>query len=361
VVADVARNLHQGGALNQRLTGWRAPAVVERGLPDCTLVVPTWKRPGPMADLLAALAQLPDPPAEVIVVDGSPDTATSDALRAVGGLPFELKYIRSPAGLTRQRNVGVDASTREYVFFLDDDCRPAPEYFRRIRDIFLADTAGKIGAVRGFLINGAKLPVGAMWRWRARLGICGTSPGQYYPTGMTWTWNETVPFAGTRPVDVLAGGAAAYRRAVFGKYRFSEFFAGYSAGEDLEMSRRIAADWELVASGEALVDHRHAAGGRPGGFAFGRMAIRNRYFIWRRHSPRVGVGVWLKFGLDLVLVVGRELGSAVAGPNRGAALQRGLGTVWGGLVCLVAPPRYAEPPARREYEFALTEIVPGGQ
>ncbi|MCG3148773.1 MAG: hypothetical protein PCFJNLEI_02220 [Verrucomicrobiae bacterium] len=339
----------------QRLTGWRAPATDERGLPDCTLVVPTWKRPVPMAELVRALAQLPDPPAEVVVVDGSPDTATSDALRAVTGLPFELKYIRSPVGLTRQRNVGVDASTREFIFFLDDDCFPEPEYFRRLRQIFLDDRAGRIGAVRGFLINGVNLPVGAMWEWRARLGICGREPGKYYPTGMTWTWNGTKPFAGTRPIDVLAGGAVAYRRAVFAKHRFSEFFAGYSSGEDLEFSRRMAADWELVASGEARVDHRHAAGGRPGGFEFGRMAMRNRYFIWRRHSPQAGIGAWWKVKLDEMLILGRELGNVIRGPARGAAVARFLGRIWGSAECVVRPPRYEEPPARREYEFDLAD------
>jgi cellulose synthase/poly-beta-1,6-N-acetylglucosamine synthase-like glycosyltransferase len=173
---------------------------------------------------------------------------------------------------------------------------------------------------------------------------------------MTWTWNQVSPFVGTRSIDVLAGGAAAYRREVFEKCRFSEFFGGYSAGEDLEMSRRVAHDWSLVVCGDALVNHHHVPESRPAGFAFGRMAIRNRFFVWRRHSPDVGVGVWFKFWLDQVLIGGGDLMRFFRKPWQGTYLLRFLGTVCGGLECWVLPPRYEEPPARREYEFELVDL-----
>ena len=328
-------------------------------LPDCSLVVPTWQRPLEVVALLEALLGLPDAPGEVIIVDGSPQKASHELIEpwAVGAkLPFDVLYIVSPPGLTRQRNVGLDAARGDYIFFLDDDCLPLPGYFQAIRKVFIADKKAAIGAVRGFIANGETGSVPLLWRLRAALGIVGTEPGKYYPTGMSWTWNQVSSFTGTRSIDVLAGGAAAYRRAVFAQHRFSEFFNGYSAGEDLEMSRRVAQGWELVVCGDAQLCHFHAASGRPGGFALGRMAVRNRYFIWRRHSPNAPASDRIKFWLDPVLVCATTLVQFLRRPWKLAALWRALGTLCGSVECLVAPPRYVEPPARREYDFQLADL-----
>ncbi len=75
-------------------------------------------------------------------MDGSPGPETADAVESWAGensLPFDLMFVDSPSGLTRQRNVGVDASAAEFVFFLDDDCIPEPGYFSAIRAAMRSD------------------------------------------------------------------------------------------------------------------------------------------------------------------------------------------------------------------------------
>lgn len=343
----------------QKLSGWRATPTAAVRLPDCSLVVPTWQRPVEIISLLEVLVGLADAPGEVIVVDGSPDNASRELIEAwaVGAaLPFALVYIGSPPGLTRQRNVGLDAARGDYIFFLDDDCVPLPGYFQAIRAVFVADVAAAIGAVRGFIVNGASGRVPLLWQLRAALGIVGTEPGKYYPTGMSWTWNKVTAFTGTRPIDVLAGGAAAYRRAVFARHRFSAFFSGYAAGEDLEMSRRVAQGWQLVVCGDARLCHNHAATGRPGGFALARMVVRNRYFIWQRHSPAATASDRFKFWLDHALVGATALVQFFGRPWQPAALGRALGTVCGSVECLLAPPHYVEPPVQKEYEFRMADL-----
>lgn len=346
----------------QQLHGWRKPASRPNALSDCVLIIPTYRRPMEIIRLLDLVASLSDAPGEVLVVDGSPERDVDAAIQAWAReheLPFELSYVSSPPGLTRQRNVGLDASTRDFVFYLDDDCLPELGYFRAMRQVFREDTGGRVGGVRGFMTNGIDKPLTRMWRLRFALKLVPHGrPGEYFPCGSSATWDMVPPFRGTRPVDVLAGGVSAYRRQVFAKHRFSEFFYGYAQGEDLEMSLRIGKDWKLLVCGDARLDHHHAAGGRPKGFAMGKMSVRNRYFIWKRHSPNCRVIDNMRFWLDHALMIVYNAASFLLRPWRPYNLCYAAGTCAGIVNCLISPPRHEEPPARRVYEVAWEELDP---
>jgi GT2 family glycosyltransferase len=343
----------------QRLTGWRKESANPDSLSDCGLIIPTFKRPREIIELLTLLATLPDAPGEVLVVDGSSENNVEEAVRnfATQDLRFDLVYVKSPAGLTRQRNVGLDACSREFIFFLDDDCLPLPGYFREIRQVFLNDTRKEVGAVRGFLTNGINKPLTRLWRLRFALGLVSRGePGQYFHSGTSTTWDMVPCFHGVRRIDVLAGGASAYRREVFAKHRFSEFFYGYAQGEDLEMSLRIGEDWKLLACGDAFVNHNHAEHGRPAGFRRGRMAIRNRFFIWKRHSPQASAKDRVRFWGDSLLSVFYYLFGFATHPWWPYFLGYATGTVCGALECHLRPPRHEEPVAQQQYEFRFEEI-----
>ena len=142
---------------------------------------------------------------------------------------------------------------------------------------------------------------------------------------------------------MLPGCAFAFRREVLDEFRFSEFFAGYSQGEDLEMSLRVGRRWKLASCGEARVVHNEARGRAAGGFAKGRMEVRNRYFIWKRHVPHPRVLDRARFWADMVFLLVMDVARV--------ALAHGCGVVVAAAGCLVAPPRYAEPPVRRRYGF----------
>lgn len=324
------------------------------------MIVPTYRRPKEIIELLTWLTRLPDQPGEVIIVDGSPRLTVNVVVQQwarTRDLQFDIVYISSPPGLTRQRNVGIDAATRDLIFFLDDDCLPEPGYFAEIQNVFAEDKTGDVGAVRGFLTNGINKPLTRLWRLRGMLGIVPTGvPGQYHPCGASGTWDMVAPFRGVRRIDILAGGASAYRRQVFLKHRFSEFFYGYAQGEDLEMSLRIGKDWKLLVCGDARVNHNHAEGGRPAGFPRGQMAFRNRYFIWKRHSPDAAFKHRVQFWADHMLVIIYNLLVFAARPWRPYNFSYVMGTIRGIIDCLVSPPRHTEPPAQQKYEFYLSEL-----
>lgn len=347
----------------RELPGWQKTGSGERTLPACSLVVATRGRAGRVCDLLRTLAAFEGAPSEIVIVDGSDDDETDQRLRLFARgrpLPYTLTYVRSPAGLTRQRNVGVDVSGGEVLFFLDDDCIPQPGFFRALRDVLRNPDNRRVGAVCGAIVNEMNRPLS--WRWRLRIALTLVpkgEPGRYYPTATSLPRSMETPFSGVRPVDVLPGGASAYRREVFARNRFSEFFKGYAQGEDVEMSRRIARDWVLLECGDAPVVHDHAETGRPLGFERGLMTVRNRTLIWKRHNPNVRIADRVRYWLDHLFSAAYHAVFFVSQPRQSHNLTYALGILAGVAECLVAPPRYVEPAAQREYRVDLKPLGDG--
>lgn len=340
-----------------QLNGWQRKSAARGVLQDCSLVIATYQRPREVVALLTTLTKLPDQPGEVIVVDGSVKEEVGAAIAAwlnSRSLGFDLVYVKSPPGLTRQRNVGIDASTKEFVFFLDDDCVPQAGYFEAIRQVFIEDSQKHIGAVCGSIVNEMDKPLSLRWRIRffLRLVPRGES-GKYYPTATSVPRSLVGPFKGCRQVDIVPGGAAAYRRSALLKQRFSQYFYGYSQGEDVEMSLRLGRAWKLMWCGDAHVIHQHAPSARPPSFKKGRMEVENRFFIWKRFSSDASPIDRIRFWLDIAYIFSYDLACFIARPRQVHNLGHAAGVARGAMKCFISPPRYEEPPASRQYEFCL--------
>jgi GT2 family glycosyltransferase len=338
------------------LSGWRIAAPQSGALDDCCLVVATYNRHEEVLRLLDSLLAIADIPAEVVVVDGHPGRELGALLRGwreTHSAPFELVYVESPPGLTRQRNVGVDISTRDYVFFLDDDAVPLEGYFREMRRIFEDDRERAVGGIAGSVINEMDKPLCGRWKLRLALGLVPRIPPMvYHPSGTHVPRSILKPFTGVRRVDVMPGCAWTFRREVFDSERFSCFFQGYSQGEDLEMSLRVGRRWTILCSGDARILHLPAAHGRPVSYTRGRMEMRNRYFVWKRHTPAPALRHRAGFWLDTALLVAMDLAWFCRRPWKAQPLGHAAGTLVEMVKCLASPPRFEEPPARREYVLA---------
>ncbi len=341
------------------LPGWRVSPAREGALDDCCLVVATYNRHDEVIRLLDSLLDIPDAPAEVVLVDGHPSRELGALLRRwidSHCAPFELAYVESPPGLTRQRNVGVDISSRDYVFFLDDDAVPLPGYFSEMRRVFLTDRERCVGGIAGCVINEMDRPLARRWKLRFALGLVPRlDPMIYHKSGTHTPRSLLKPFSGVRRVDVMPGCAWTFRREVFEAERFSCFFSGYSQGEDLEMSLRVGQRWTILCCGEARILHLPASHGRPVSYTRGRMEMRNRYFIWKRHTPRPAPRYAASFWLDTALLVVMDLAWFCARPWKVQPLGHAVGTLSEMVRCLTRPPRFEEPPARREYVLTPVE------
>lgn len=343
------------------LRGWSRGVAGRAALADCSLVLATYKRPAEIRTLLERVRVLSDAPAEVVVVDGSPGDDTERAVRAWAtdiDIPFRLIYVRSPAGLTRQRNVGIDASSGSIVFFLDDDCRPEPGYFAAIRRVYLADERGVVGAVCGSPVN--EMDGSLTLRWRARLALR-IAPrgraGEYMRMGASMPLGLARPFEGSHPAMVMPGCSMSFRRTALERHRFSHFFYGYSQGEDLEMSLRVGRDFMVLWCGDAHVIHDHAPGGRPASMEKGRMEVRNRFFIWTRHISEPKALDRLRFWGDTAYSIAYDVAAFARRPTSLAPLAHMAGCVRGALECVVTPPRHEEPRPVREYDFDILPLA----
>ena len=100
-----------------------------------SLIVCTYQRPQPLITLLRSVKEQSLYPHEIIIVDGSLDNATQEALTQE---EFENihYFLVSPQnrGLTKQRNFGISklALDNDIVSFLDDDTILQEDYFENL-------------------------------------------------------------------------------------------------------------------------------------------------------------------------------------------------------------------------------------
>jgi GT2 family glycosyltransferase len=347
------------GSQPASLEGWRIAAAKPDALDNCTLIVATYQRPREVATLLERTAALAEPPGEILIVDGSPERDVEKSIASWASsrmLAFDLVYVRSPKGLTRQRNVGIDLATRDIICFLDDDAFPLEGYFRALCDVFTGDRTRRVGAVGASIVNEMDRQPNRRWRLRLQLGLVPrTHPMIYHECGTANPSSLMKPFHGVIPVDLVQGGASAFRREVFDTMRFSEFFYGYAYGEDAEMSLRVKNKWEVLWCGDARCEHHPAPGGRPTSFGKGRMEVRNKVFIWRRHRSYARWINRIRFHGDFGYLFLWDIAWFLIRPWHFRWLAHAAGLLAGAVECAVRPPTYTEPPVRRRYVLETRE------
>jgi GT2 family glycosyltransferase len=95
------------------------------GRPFVSIVVPTHRRPEPLARCLAALARQSYDAAEVIVVaDGEECVADAERAIAASGHPRARAVSQPNRGPASARNRGVTVAEGDLLLFTDDDCEP---------------------------------------------------------------------------------------------------------------------------------------------------------------------------------------------------------------------------------------------
>lgn len=317
-----------------------------------SLVVCTYMRPKPLSDLLASVKIQTLYPNEIIIVDGSTNEETKQIL---ANSTFQnLKYYlvdASHRGLTKQRNFGVSKVDQdsEIVCFLDDDTILEPNYFEEIINAFKADS--DVVGVGGIAINenlwkkkdhdktynpkrfygfeGYVNPEGLRNIVRNYLGLqSNLTPGRMpeYSHGKTCSF----PITGkVYEVDLLIGMSFSFKKSIFQHIGFSTYFEGYGLYEDADFSIKAQNFGKNVISTKAQLSHFHNPSGRPNQYQYGKMVVRNGWYVWRLKYPKPSWVARFKWhAITLVLAIIRGV-NVITTAKRKEAFTEFLGRMMG--------------------------------
>jgi glycosyltransferase involved in cell wall biosynthesis len=234
--------------------------------PKISVIICTYGRAVALEALLKCLAAQEYPDCETLVIDGNGDVSPArealEKFQESSRSPLSLRLIKSPKGLTRQRNVGLAEVRGDLICFLDDDVTFESDFLARAASIFAQPEARDVGGITGYDALNYAAPVTLRWRLRKLLGtIPSLDPGATDRLGRAVTVSFLKPLNGSKQIGWLPGFCMIFRREAVDGLRFDEILPTYG-GEDREFSMRVAQKWKLSLCGDLLIKHHGAAQGR---------------------------------------------------------------------------------------------------
>lgn len=273
-----------------------------------TLIVCTYMRPIPLLNLLNSVKEQTLYPNEILIIDGS---ITDETKAILEKSTFErLQYFKvtpDHRGLTKQRNFGVSKVSveSEVVCFLDDDTILEPTYFEEISrtyTIFPAAlgvggyinnetkwervTENYIPTIKEFAFDGWKQKDGSRFVLRKLLGLDANKKPGFLPEFSNGRSTSFLPPTDKiYEVEQLMGGVSSFKKSVFDTFSFSSYFEGYGLYEDADFTLRLSKTGKLYVNTKAKLDHFHDESGRPNKYQYGKMVVRNGWYVWRVKYP----------------------------------------------------------------------------
>lgn len=265
----------------------RADESIDRRRAASCFVIATRNRHDHLLETVRSLARQTVLPAELCIVDSSGETPVREEIErlcARVGLPLEYVH-PAPRGLTVQRNLGIDRTTGDPVFLVDDDIRMEPDVHEEILAEY--DRWGpELGGVRATPLRPP--PAGRLsMLWRRLFGLDRWEPqGSGRMRAGFFSEAVTAP-AEVRRVESFTGWFMSYRREVFEHERFDENLSGYAFKEDADFSYRVSKrGYVLVQTPRARVEHLKTESQRLSPFDMQRMNVANQVYLHRKNMPQ---------------------------------------------------------------------------
>ena len=250
-------------------------------------VIATRNRPAHLWDTVRSLLAQTVLPGELCIVDSSEETPVrGDIEYRCAEVGVDLEYHHpAPRGLPRQRNIGIDRTQGDPVFFIDDDVSLAQD----VHEIVLREYARwgtELGGVRGSPLHPQR-PAKAIVLWRRLFGLGGWwAEASGRVRGGFFAENANAP-KHVRRVEFFSGSFMSYRREVFDQERFDEALEGYAFKEDLDFSYRVwKRGYVLVQTPEARIHHLRVGEDRLRAHDLQRMWLGNQFYLHRKNMPQ---------------------------------------------------------------------------
>jgi glycosyltransferase involved in cell wall biosynthesis len=264
-------------------------------------------------------------PNEILIIDGSSNDETQQILQK--NQFRDLIYHKVDAanrGLTKQRNFGISKvnSVSEIVCFLDDDTALEEDYFEKLLTTYIEfpEALGVGGYICNesnwefvgekyntrqteFYFDGWKRKDGSRFVLRKKFNLdSNVNPGFMPSFSNGRSLGFLPPSNKIYEVEQLMGGVSSFRKRVFDNHRFSTYFEGYGLYEDADFSLRVSKLTKLYCNTAAKLNHYHDSSGRPNQYRYGKMVIRNGWYVWRVKYPNPDLKSRIKWNLIAFLL-----------------------------------------------------------
>lgn len=309
-------------------------------------------RPKPLLQLLQSVKEQTLYPDEILIIDGSTNNATEVVLQE--NLFDNLIYFlvsEDNRGLTKQRNFGISKvnSNSEIVCFLDDDTVLEPDYFEQLLQTYnIYPEALAVGGyinnetqwdfvgnnynvpITEFYFDGWKRKDGSRFVLRKKLGLDSDCPPGYsslYSHGRSVGFLP--PSGKVYEVEMLMGGVSSFRKKVFNVIQFSTYFEGYGLYEDADFTLRLAKIGKLYLNTGARLNHYHDALGRPNQYQYGKMVVRNGWYVWRVKNSSPLINAKLKWHVITIVLTLIRFSNTFTTVQRKQAFTEAMGRTIG--------------------------------
>jgi len=317
-----------------------------------SLIICTYLRPKALLTLLKSVKNQVLCPNEIIIVDGSTNDLTKQELDEY--VHKNLKYFKvtpNDRGLTKQRNFGIERVSidSDVVCFLDDDVLLTKEYFKILLSTYLKypEAAG----VGGYIINEViweKLTnnkksifkdyeIDSYVRnldsrniLRKKLGLLSDQPPCFMPAFSNgFSVGSLPPNNKVYPAQYFMGGVSSFKKHIVDSIKFSNYFKGYGLYEDMDYCLRVSKKHKLYVNTGAQLYHYHASSGRPNKYTYGKMVIRNGWYVWRVKYPSPSVKSRFKWNMIAFLLTIIRFSNILTTKNKVAAFTESIGRTVG--------------------------------
>lgn len=324
------------------------------------LIICTYHRAQSIKRLLNSVKIQEKRPDQILVIDGSRDSDTKEILVALGFTHLEYFQVSDKnRGLTRQRNFGIKKvhDKIDVICFLDDDTVLQPGYFENLLNTYnsFPQAIGAGGYILGetdwnkssspaaydeFKYDGWARSLGSRNLLRKRLGLLSKEPPGVMPEFSNGLSISFLPPSGKiYPVEFFMGGVSSFRKVLFEKISFSPFFEGYGLYEDLDFCLRASKRGQLYVNTSATLLHYHQEEGRPNKFEYGKMVLRNGWYVWRLKYPNPDLKNRLKWhGTAFLLTLVRMM-NVITTNKKIEALTESLGRIIGWWTIIFHSPK----------------------
>ena len=326
-----------------------------------SLIICTYMRPKAILKLLNSVQLQTLYPTEIIVIDGSTTNETKDILEqnSIKNLNYFL-VSDADRGLTKQRNYGIKkvAKDIDIVCFLDDDTVLNLTYFEELIKTYsiYPDAKGVGGYINNevvwspleakhcnkhhYCIDGFVRTEGIRFKLRKLLRLIDETPPGFMPVYSNGRSISYLPPSNkVYPVEFFMGGVASFKKEVFQRIQFSIYFEGYGLYEDLDFCLRASQLGQLYVNTSAQLEHHHEEAGRPNKFRYGKMVVRNGWYVWRVKYPHPNLKARIKWNLIMILLLKIRFLNVFTTTKRKEAFTEGMGRLVGWFSLFLNKPK----------------------